>query len=192
MAMVRLRPEIPLVRNNDMGRTFELDTSVTTGPLRYPPSHPGLLAGETKPMVAAWPATPEFYGIELLWKCARFFTADGNSGPSLPANNPTADALSLAELLKNKTIESTCYMKRDLELRTSLQLPDNFKKLTPMAKTDALQKSGASLRLRDEFMENGSKLTILRAVQGSLLSVSVGINNYLRFCTMADSKSPPP
>ena len=31
----------------------------------------GLLAGATKPRVAAWSGSPEFHGIELLWQCAR-------------------------------------------------------------------------------------------------------------------------
>ena len=95
---------------------------------------PGLLAGATKPRVAFWSTTPEFYGIELLWRCAKCFTADGNSGPSLPANRPTADALCVSALLKNETIESIGYMKRDLELRILMQLPCNFNKLTPMEK----------------------------------------------------------
>ena len=30
-----------------------------------------LLAGETKPRAAFWSATPEFYGVELLWQCAK-------------------------------------------------------------------------------------------------------------------------
>ena len=83
-------------------------------------------------------------------------------------------------------------MKRGAELRTFPQLPDNFNKLTPMAQTDALQRSGASLHLRNEFLENGEKLNIMRTVQGSARSVASGINNYLRFCTMADSTPFPP
>ena len=162
--MGRLHSAIPLVRNHDIGRTFEHDTSVTTGPLR----RPGLLAGATKPRVAAWSGSPEFHGIELLWQCDRCFTADGNSGPSLTVNNPTTDAHCVVDLLKNKTIESTGYMKRDTGLRATMQLPDNFNKLTPMAKTDSLQKSGASPHLRNEFLENGDKLNILRTVQYSL------------------------
>ena len=63
---------------------------------------PGLLAGATKPRVAFWSTTPEFYGIELLWRCAKCFTADGNSGPSLPVNNPTADAPCVVALLKTR------------------------------------------------------------------------------------------
>ena len=153
---------------------------------------PGLLAGATKPRVASWSTTPEFYGIDLLRQCVKCFTSDGNSGPSLLANNPTADALSAAALLKNKTVEPTGYMERDSELHTLMQLPGNFNKLTPMEKTDALQKSGGSLHLRNELLENGAKLNILRTVQGSLRSVASGISNYLRFCTVTDSTSPPP
>ena len=83
-------------------------------------------------------------------------------------------------------------MKRDSELRTLMQLPGNLNKLTPEAKADALQNRGASLHLLNEFPENGSKLNMLRAVQGSPRSVASSVNNYIRFCTMADSTSFPP
>ena len=66
---------------------------------------PWLLAGETKPRAAAWSKIPYYYGIELLWKCANCFAADGNSGPSLPVNSPTADALRVVALLNNKTTD---------------------------------------------------------------------------------------
>ena len=142
--------------------------------------------------MVAWSGTPEFYGIGLLWRCARFLTADGNSGPSLPDNNPTIDALRAVDLLKNKTIEAAGYRKRDIELRTLMRHPDNFSKLTPMAKTDALRMSGESPHLRTEFLANGAKLNILRTVRGCLRSVASGINNYIRFFTMADSTPFPP
>ena len=142
-----------------------------------------------------WPLGPQLRSStesNRFGNVPKCFTAYGNSGPSLPARNPTADSLSAVALRKNKTIDPTCYVKLGSELRTVMQLPGNFNKLTPMAKTDALQKSGEFLRLRNEFPENGAKLHILRSVQGSRLSVSSGINNYLRFCTMTDSTSPPP
>ena len=50
-----------------------------------------------------------------------------------------------------------------------------------MARTDALQRSGAPIHLRNEFPENGAKLNILRPVQCSVRSVASGINKYLRF-----------
>ena len=83
-------------------------------------------------MVAAWSGTPEARGIELLWKRARCFAADGDSGPSLPANNPTADALFAVELLRNRAADPAGYMIRDIELRTMMRLPGKFNKLTPM------------------------------------------------------------
>ena len=104
---------------------------------------PGPLDGATKPRVASWSTSPEYYGIEQLWQRAWCFTADGNSAHSLPARNPIADALRAAELLKNnRTIESTGYTKRDSELRTLTQIPDNFDNIAPIGKTDALQRSG--------------------------------------------------
>ena len=72
-----------------------------------------------------------------------------------------------------------------------MQLPDNYSKLTPMAKTDALGKSGAPQHLVNEFLDNGAKLDILRSAQGSLRSVASGINNYRRFCTLAKSTAFP-
>ena len=95
-------------------------------------------------------------------------------------------------ILRNKTAESTGYTKRDSELLTLMQLPGNFNKLTPMAKTDAIQRSGAPIQLRNEFLEDGANLNILRSVRGSLRSVASGINNYIRFCTMTDSTASPP
>ena len=82
--------------------------------------------------------------------------------------------------------------KRDSELRTSMQLPGNFSKLTPMAKTDDLHRSGTPLNLRNQVLGNGAELNILRSAQGSLRPVASGINNCLRFCTMADSTPFPP
>ena len=127
---------------------------------------PGLLAGATKPRVAAWSGTPEFYGIELIRQCARCFTADANSGPSLPENNPTFDAIRAAGLLKNKTVEAAGYMKRDIELRTFARLPVNFNKLTPTAKTDALRMYGESAHIRNEFLENGGQTEHLADLRG--------------------------
>ena len=46
--------------------------------------------------------------------------------------------------------------------------------------------------LVSEFLDNGTKLNILRSAQGVLLSLASGINNYPRFCTMADSTAFPP
>ena len=68
-----------------------------------------------------------------------------------------------------------------------MQLPGNFSKLTPMAKTDDLHRSGTPLNLRNQVLGNGAELNILRSAQGSLRPVASGINNCLRFCTMADS-----
>ena len=68
-----------------------------------------------------------------------------------------------------------------------MQLPDNYNKLTPMEKTDALGKSGAPQHQVSEFLDNGDKPNILRSVQASLRLVASGINNYLRFCTLTHS-----
>ena len=170
-------------------RQFKLSETMTWGALMHLVrtvqleffDTPAILALATKPRVEAWASDPEFLGIDLLWQCAKCFTADGNSGPSTPDSNPTTDARKVVSMLKHKTIESTGYMKRDAELRTLMQLPGNFNKLTPMAKTDALFQSRASQHLKDEFLENGAKLNTIRAVQGSLRSVASGINNYLRY-----------
>ena len=153
---------------------------------------PAILATATKPRVEAWASDPEFYGISLLWQCAKCFTADGNSGPVTPGVDPTTEARKIVTMIKHKTIDSTGYKKRDTELRALLQLPDNFDRLTPMAKTDALYISRASQHLKDEFFENGAKLNMLRAVQGSLRSVASGINNYLRYCTTNNATPFPP
>ena len=153
---------------------------------------PAILAQATKPRVEEWASDPEFHGIALLWKCAKCFADDGNSGPSTPDSNPTTEARKAVSMLKHKTIESTGFTKRDSELRTLVQLPGNFDRLTPMAKTDALFPSRASRRLKDEFLENGAKLNMLRAVQGSIRSVASGINNYLRYCTTNNATPFPP
>ena len=73
-----------------------------------------------------------------------------------------------------------------------MQLPGNFNKLTPMAKTEALIRPGAPQHLSYEFLDNGAKLNIMRSVQGSLRSVASGVNNYPRFCTLTDSTAFPP
>ena len=93
----RMLPAIPIVRNEDMGRIIEHDTPTS---VRTHCGAPGILAGATNPRMASWSTSPEYYGIELLWLCAWFFTADGSSGPSLPARNPINDALRSAELKK--------------------------------------------------------------------------------------------
>ena len=61
-----------------------------------------------------------------------------------------------------------------------------------MAKADSLRRSGAPQHMVSEFLDNGYKLNILRSVQGSIRSAASGINNYLRFCTMADPTAFPP
>ena len=153
---------------------------------------PAILALAAKLRVEAWSSDPEFQGIDLLWQCAKCFAADGNSGPSTPGPNPTTETRKVASTLKHKTIESTGYMKSDTELRTLMQLPGNFNKLTPMAKTDALFHSRASQHLKGEFLENGAKLNMPWAAQGSLRSVASGINNYLRYCTTNNATPFPP
>ena len=153
---------------------------------------PWLLSDATKTRLATWSTTPEFRGIELLWQCAKCFKTDGNSDSSTPVNNPKTDALRVAELLRSKTIENTCYARRDTELRTLMQLPDNYNKLTPMAKTDALGKSGATQRLVIEFLDNGGKLNIRCSAQSSLRSAASGVNNYIRFRTLTNSTAFPP
>ena len=171
-----------------MGRSVNNDAPSTTGTLRRPlgPFRGDKVTGGPRS------AIPDYYGIEMIWQCAKCFAADGNSGPSTPEDQPTAGAHRAVGLLKNKTTESTSYAKHNSELRTLMQLPGNFSILTHMAKIDAMRRSGAPLHLRNEFLANGAKLNILRSVQGSLRSAASGINNYIRFCTMADSTAPPP
>ena len=153
---------------------------------------PANLATATKPRVEAWASDPEFDGISLLWQCTRCFTADGNSGQVTPTSDPTIEGRRIVAMIKHKTIDQTEYMKRDTELRSLLQLPDTFERLTPLAKTNALHMSRASQHLKDEFFENGAKLNMLRAVQGSLRSVASGINNYLRYCATNNATPFPP
>ena len=134
---------------------------------------PGALAWATITRVATWSTTPGFCGVELLWQWAKCITPDGNSGPSPPDGNPTTDAIHAIELLKNKTIAPDGYEKRDSELRTLIQLPDNYTKLTPMTKTEALCWSGAPRR-----RIHGYKLNIMSSVQGSIRSVESGVRKY--------------
>ena len=112
--------------------------------------------------------------------------------PSPPVGNPTTHDIRVAELIKNKTTESTGYEKRDSELRTLMKLPGNYNKLTPMSKTEALRRSGAPRRWVNGFLGNGDKLNIMRHAQVSLRSAASGVNNYIRLCTMADSTASPP
>ena len=151
-----------------------------------------LLAWDTKIRVSTWPTTPALLGVELLWQFAKFFTAYGNSGTTKPVTNPTNDAIRAIGLLKNKTAESTGYACRRPEIRNLTQLPGNSTKLTQMAKTEALSRSGATRLLVGELPGNGDKLNIIRPSQGPIRSVAAGVRNYLRFCTMTDSAALPP
>ena len=63
---------------------------------------PWRLDGAAKTRLDSRPATSEFRRIEDLWKCAKCFTTDGNSGPATPVNIPKTDGLRVAELLKTK------------------------------------------------------------------------------------------
>ena len=89
-------------------------------------------AGSTKTRLPTWSTTPEFRGIGILWKCAKCFTTDGNSGPLTPVGNPKTDALRVAELLKTKTVENTGYAKRDAEVRTLMQPPEARRLIPPL------------------------------------------------------------
>ena len=103
---------------------------------------PAILAMAAKPRVEAWASDPEFYGISLLWQCAKCFAADGKSGPITPGSDPAVEGQRIVATIKRKTIDRTGYMKRDNGLRSLIQLPDTFDRLTPLGKTNALHTSG--------------------------------------------------
>ena len=133
-------------------RQFRICETITWCPLATMARHiqlenldrPWLLAGATKTRATNWTTSPEFCGVELLWRCANCFTSDANSFPSPTVGNPTTDAIRVVGLLKNKTVETTGYAKRDSALRTLTPLQENYTELTPMEKTDALEACGTS------------------------------------------------
>ena len=152
---------------------------------------PWILEGATKIRVATWSPTQPLRGVELLWRFAKWSAAVGNSGPSQPVTNPVNDVPPPARHRTSSKQNHRIYWANQTRLRNLTQLPGNFDKLTPMAKTEALNRPGAPQHMVNEFMDSGARLNILPA-HGPIRSVAPGIHNYARFCAMADSAAFPP
>ena len=94
--------------------------------------------------------------------------------------------------IKGKTAEQTDTFAQFRQEVKKLHQPDDFEKLTPVAKTKSLALARADQSQILDMLALGDDLNILRAVKRSPPSVRSGINSYTRFCAVINIPALPP
>ena len=105
----------------------------------------------------------------------------------MPLTTSAEQVWELISSIGAESVELTTISDRNMVLEQQLNLPDNFDKLTPTGKTNALAALGPSAPGLTDFMDSQDRADILRGLQGSLRPVGSGIANYAKFRSAAQA-----